>query len=118
MNVRINLTAEDGSPIGTEGYDGHIEIGDETVDTNASGIATVTVPRAPQQIEYSPSSFVSRSSEAYAASSTSVNPGASVTGLVAPLFYIGFALWILFLPLYMFDRMFDWGVWPPWEVYL
>lgn len=118
MRLKINLTTTDGEPITTDGYEnGFIEVGSQQVDTNASGIATVTTTRTPRTVRYKPEPFVTRTSGAYTDSIDSVNPGGSFDGLASAVFPVVFALGLLFLPIWMIGRLLNLDYWPPWEVY-
>lgn len=116
MTLRIELQDSQGTPISTAGYEGQVHVGNYTVDTNASGVAIITIPRTMSrvQIEYKPTPFWKRM-PAYTGSETFVSPSTSFSGPMAPLVWLVLSLLVFFSPFYFFDKILGTNIWPPWR---
>lgn len=117
--VRATLRdAETGQPIDLRGRDGYVTVQDHRVNTNASGVVLVTVPkRGTVTVRYQPTDWWD-DSPAYASSRTrvytqsgffSVNRQARLwTRIVTYLVPFAFALYVL-------DKLPGTNAWPPWR---
>jgi len=116
LRVRVELTDETGTPVMTAGYGGRVVVAGTSVETNAAGVAIVTVDRRERRLHarYESAPFWKRN-PAYTSSSASFSPPLSFGGNLQILFRLVLATLILWLPVYMFDRMLDLDIWPPWE---
>lgn len=116
LTVRVELWDGEGRPVRTAGYDGRVIVEGTPTETNESGVAVVTLERAEKGMTavYEPTSFWKRS-PAYTSASASFAPPSSFGGNLRLLFRLALSTLILWLPVYMFDRMLDLDIWPPWE---
>jgi hypothetical protein len=116
LRVRVELSDGQGRPVMTAGYDGRVVVEGTPVETNAAGTAIVTIERAEKGMTavYEPASFWKRN-PAYTSSSASFTAPSSFGGNLWVLFRLVLATLLLWLPVYMFDRMLDLDIWPPWE---
>lgn len=116
LTVRVGLRDREGRPVATAGYDGRVIVEGTSVETNESGVAVVTIERVEKGMtaRYEPASFWKRN-PAYTSSTASFTPPSSFGGDLRILFRLVLALLVFWLPVYLFDRMLDLDIWPPWE---
>ena len=115
--LAISLTDPNGSPIRTDLTEDSLRVAGETVETNADGEATVTLPEGqlPTQVIYQPTQFWNRGDVAYTAASTRVGSGVSLSLLISPIVRIIGILVFFWTPFYLLDRAFSGNYWPPWR---
>ncbi|MFD1588054.1 hypothetical protein ACFR9U_13805 [Halorientalis brevis] len=116
MTLRIELRDSQGTPISTTDYEGKIHVGNYTIDTNASGVAVVTIPKTTSRvhIRYEPTPFWKRV-PTYTGSETVVSPSTSFSGPMAPLMWLIWSMLVFFSPFYFFDKILGTNIWPPWR---
>jgi len=116
LRVRVELTDEAGQPVMTAGYDSRVVVEGTPVETNAAGTAIVTIERTEKRLSarYEPAPFWKRN-PAYTSSTTAFYPPSSFGGNMWLLFSLILSSFILWIPVYMADKMLDLDIWPPWE---
>jgi hypothetical protein len=118
-NVRldISLREPDGTPIQTDLTDDSLTVAGETVETDANGEASITLPQGqlPTQVYYQPTYFWDRGETAYTAASTRVGSTLSLSFFVSPIVRIIGLLVFFWTPFWLLDRAFAGDYWPPWR---
>lgn len=116
LRVRVELTDESGEPVMTAGYDGRVIVEGTPIETNAAGTAIVTIERTEKRLSarYEPAPFWKRN-PAYTSSTAVFYPTSSLGGDMWLLFSLILSSLILWIPVYMADKMLDLDIWPPWE---
>ncbi|MCF2165452.1 hypothetical protein [Halobacterium salinarum] len=117
LRVRVELTDALGDPVMTAGHDGSVSVAGTPVETNAAGTAIVRIERVAKGMtaQYEPAPFWKRD-PAYTSSRASFAPPPSFELDAWFVFRIAYNIAVLFvLPLYLFDKMFNLGIWPPWR---
>ncbi|WP_135820859.1 hypothetical protein [Halostella litorea] len=117
VTARVTLRdAETGEPIDTTRRYGAVVLAGQTVQTNESGIAVLTIPSPgggvtaryePGRWWQNPPSYVADSDTAYVRG-TVIDVLETLYGMAIPVLTVLVAVYIL-------DRVTGWGIWPPWR---
>lgn len=117
VTVGVHLRdATTGAPISTAHRDGAIVVAGKRVNTNATGRATVTLPRSTGRItaRYEPRPWW-RGGPGYVGDTATV----AVRGPSVPLLALAWQLLVptavFLLGVFLVDRITGWRVWPPWR---
>ncbi|MDS0260526.1 hypothetical protein NDI56_14060 [Haloarcula sp. S1CR25-12] len=117
LSVRARLSANDtGEPIETASREGYLVVAGETVETNESGIASVTFSRSEDAVSarYVPG-YWWRNVPGYTGDTAVIHTGGTVLQYVDALFRGFVPVAALLLGGYIISRLTSWHFWPPWR---
>ncbi|MFC6974420.1 hypothetical protein ACFQL1_06700 [Halomicroarcula sp. GCM10025709] len=117
ITVHAHLSdAATGAPIETAAREGHLLIAGERVNTNESGVASVTVSRSQDAVSarYVPGDWW-RNIPGYTGDTAVVHTGGTVLQYVDALFWGFVPIGVLLFGGYLISRVTSWNFWPPWR---
>ena len=117
VTVQVQLMdARTGAPVHTEPRNGSIRIQGSTIETDESGIATVTIPRPTGALtaRYDPGPWWA-TEQAYLQSSDTVYIRGTDIPITETLFQLAIPIGSFLAAVFLIDRVTGWHLWPPWR---
>ncbi|NHN48015.1 hypothetical protein G9464_10445 [Halostella sp. JP-L12] len=113
--VRLRDAAT-GEPIATADREGVVVLNGERVQTNASGIAVLTLPRSGDGVtaRYEPAQWW-RHEQGYVGDSDTAYVRGTVLQTISTVYRILVPVATVLVVVYVLDRLTSWGIWPPWR---
>ena len=117
--VRLRLTLRNndtGGPIDTRNRDGYLLVDGERLETNATGMATLTIPAESTGVSarYVPGQWW-LDIPGYTGDSDSIYIRSPVLDLLSTFFVFAVPVSLFLLAVLLIDRITGWHLWPPWR---